>query len=121
MFHFMSKSVRSTTVSSFNPTRVAPKWSTVGPTIVPSSVAGRVIPFIVISPSIVARSPSRASSPLKVRTGWRSASKNSGESTCVWRFSSFSLMLSIFAEPSRCPSTSVAVKSVTSPENVATA
>ena len=40
MFQFMSNWVRSTTVSSFRPRRVAPKWSTVGPVAVPVSVAG---------------------------------------------------------------------------------
>jgi hypothetical protein len=73
------------------------------------------MPLIVISPSIVALSPSRVSSPEKLTSGCRSASKNSGESRCVRRFSSFSRMLSMRAEPASLPSASVASKSSTVP------
>src|SRR4051812_8074798 len=122
MFHFMSNFVRSTVVESLKPTRVLPKWSTAGPVIVPVSVAGCVMPLIVISPSTVTLSPSRSMLLAeKPTTGCFSASKNSGESRCAWRFSSLTVMLSIFAAPDSVPSSRVASKSVTSPPKVATA
>src|SRR5262249_53891038 len=80
MFQFMSKSVRSTVVDSLRPTRFLPKWSTVGPTIVPRSVAGFVMPLIVMRPSTSTWSPSRRRVSVSNRTsGCRSASKNSGD------------------------------------------
>ena len=62
MFQLMPNSVRSTVVSSDSPTRFLPKWSTAGPLTVPVSVAGRVMPLIVISPSNSILSPSRRAS-----------------------------------------------------------
>src|SRR5471030_1333977 len=122
MFHLMSNCVRSMVVCSLKPTRVAPKWSTVGPVIVPVSVAGLVMPFSVSSPSISTSSPSRRiSSETKVSSGKRSASKNSGDSRCAVRFSSFSCRLAMRAAPWSAPSVSETLKSVTSPRNAATA
>jgi hypothetical protein len=82
MFQFMSNAVRSTVVVRARPRRVAPKWSTAGPVAVPFRIAGRVMPLIVISPSISTSSPvRRISREVNVTSGWRSASKNSGPST----------------------------------------
>ena len=77
------------------------------------------MPLSVISPSILASPPSRVRSPSKLTTGWRSASKNSGESRWPCRFSSFVTRLAIFAEPARRPSASVASNSLTEPVNIA--
>jgi hypothetical protein len=80
LFQLTPKAWRSMTASSVKPKRSPPYWSAIGSEMTPVSSTRSVWPLIVISPSIRTRSPSRSTEvDSKVSSGWRSASKKSGD------------------------------------------
>src|SRR3954453_8973988 len=121
MFQSSPNWVRSTFVSSWTFARSLPKASVIGSAIVPTSSTGLVVPRIVSSPSTVSSSPERCIDfEAKLSSGWRSASKNSGDCRCAARFSSLTSTLATRAEPERLSAVSWASTSVKCPRTVPT-
>jgi hypothetical protein len=75
--------------------------------------------LIVIAPETTTSSPERrTSSEAKLRRGWRSASKNSGDWRCASRLGSLTSTLATSAEPASTPSTRVASNRENEPRKV---
>ena len=119
----MPYSLRSIAVSRVSPRRSRPNGSTLGAAASrPCSSTGFVTPLIVSSavPLTAPSSPRESVSARKAISGFRSASKKSGD----WRWpescSSFTSTLATRAEPARVEPSSVASKSRKLPRKMLT-